>query len=242
MHLSPLRSWMTGITLSGVLLTSVLTPIAPQAKNVNSLAKPVLLSNQSLNFSQSLLNMQHNKSNATSDLRTIANEFQYSAQSPSAYVLANDLNSKSISLAYTSRMTQEAEHKIQPVINSSFHESSTIVDYALSLLGTPYVFGGTSRKGFDCSAYTRYVFAEFGKALPRTSYEQFASGTMISKDKLQPGDLVFFSTYAKGPSHVGIYIGGGSFVQASNPHDGVKVTSLNDSFYSSRYLGARRYI
>lgn len=119
--------------------------------------------------------------------------------------------------------------------------SSNIVDRALSYVGAPYVFGGTNRSGFDCSGFTKYVYAQFGVSLPRTSFEQFDSGTPVSMDNLQPGDLVFFTTYARGASHVGIYIGGGRFVQAANPNSGVEVSNLGDRFYSSRYLGARRY-
>ncbi len=119
--------------------------------------------------------------------------------------------------------------------------SSNIVDRALSLQGTPYVFGGTTKSGFDCSGFTKYVLSSSGISLPRTSFAQFASGTPVSKNDLRAGDLVFFSTYAKGASHVGIYIGGGRFVHASNPQSDVKTSSLSDSFYSSRYLGARRY-
>lgn len=119
--------------------------------------------------------------------------------------------------------------------------SSNIVDRALSLEGTPYVFGGTTRSGFDCSGFTKYVFASSGISLPRTSYAQFASGTAVDKNNLRPGDLVFFTTYTQGASHVGIYMGGGRFVHASNPTSGIEVSSLSDSFYSSRYLGARRY-
>ncbi|KGK91924.1 hydrolase [Desulfosporosinus sp. HMP52] len=119
--------------------------------------------------------------------------------------------------------------------------SSKVVDRAVSLQGTPYVFGGTTTKGFDCSGFTKYVYASSGISLPRTSYAQFASGTPVNKSNLQAGDLVFFSTYAKGASHVGIYIGGGRFVHASNPNSDVKISSLSDSFYSSRYLGARSY-
>jgi len=116
--------------------------------------------------------------------------------------------------------------------------SPTLVSNALSLKGVPYVFGGTSKSGFDCSGYTQYVFKGSGISLPRTSQEQFNVGSSIKKDQLQTGDLVFFTTYAKGPSHVGIYIGGGNFVHASN--SGVRTTSLSDGYYSSRYLGARR--
>ena len=119
--------------------------------------------------------------------------------------------------------------------------SSTIVDRAVKYQGTPYVFGGTTQKGFDCSGFTKYVYASSGISLPRTSFAQFSSGTAVGKNDLRPGDLVFFSTYAKGASHVGIYTGGGRFVHASNPSSGVKTSTLSDSFYSSRYLGARRY-
>ncbi|NLI92725.1 MAG: LysM peptidoglycan-binding domain-containing protein [Peptococcaceae bacterium] len=120
-------------------------------------------------------------------------------------------------------------------------DSSSLVEFAKSLVGTPYVFGGMSKTGFDCSGYTKYVFAHSGITLPRTSFAQFASGTAVSRSELRPGDLVFFTTYAKGASHVGIYIGGGRFVHADNPRLDVTITSLSDGYYSSRYLGARRY-
>ncbi|HZK83931.1 MAG TPA: NlpC/P60 family protein [Desulfosporosinus sp.] len=119
--------------------------------------------------------------------------------------------------------------------------SSSIVDRALSLQGTPYVFGGTSRGGLDCSGFTKYVYSSSGISLPRTSYAQFSSGVAVSKNNLQQGDLVFFTTYSEGASHVGIYIGRGRFVHASSPSSGVKISSLSDNFYSSRYLGARSY-
>lgn len=125
-----------------------------------------------------------------------------------------------------------------PVTNVSRSISSELVEHALSLQGVPYVFGGTSRSGFDCSGYTQYVFKESGISLPRTSAEQYKVGSSVNRDKLQSGDLVFFSTYAKGASHVGIYIGDGTFVDASNA--GVGISNLNKDYYTSRYLGARR--
>ncbi|TGE31821.1 peptidoglycan endopeptidase [Desulfosporosinus sp. Sb-LF] len=131
--------------------------------------------------------------------------------------------------------------KVALAVSRGGNGSSTIVDRALSLQGTPYVFGGTTRSGFDCSSFTKYVYASSGISLPRTSYAQFASGVAVGRDNLQPGDLVFFTTYTTGASHVGIYMGGGRFVHASNPSSGVTTSSLSDSFYSSRYLGARRY-
>lgn len=146
-------------------------------------------------------------------------------QNPVNRVIAKGPSSQPITVAYVSRGSG----------------GSSVVDRALSLQGTPYVFGGTSQRGFDCSGFTKYVFASAGVSLPRTSYAQFSSGSPVSKSDLRSGDLVFFSTYSSGASHVGIYVGGGRFVHASNPSSGVKVSSLSDSFYSSRYLGARRY-
>ncbi|UWG95349.1 NlpC/P60 family protein [Dehalobacter sp. DCM] len=116
---------------------------------------------------------------------------------------------------------------------------SDVVDYALSYVGSPYVFGGSSPKGFDCSGFVMYVYKAAGVNLPHSSFAQFASGTSVAKSDLQPGDLVFFSTYSSGASHVGIYVGSGKFVHAYNYSYGVTVSSL--SSLSSRYLGARRY-
>ncbi len=119
-------------------------------------------------------------------------------------------------------------------------DKSVLIDHALSLQGVRYVFGGTTRNGFDCSGFTQYVFAGSDISLPRTSFEQFKTGTSVNRQQLQQGDLVFFTTYAEGASHVGIYISGGNFVHASI--NGVKITSLNESYYNSHYVGARRVL
>jgi cell wall-associated NlpC family hydrolase len=111
---------------------------------------------------------------------------------------------------------------------------------ALRFLGTPYVFGGTSTSGFDCSGYVQHVFAMLGISLPRTADAQFYAGH-ATKGGLRPGDLVFFQTYEPGPSHVGIYLGNGQFAHASSSH-GVMVSHLSDSYWAARYLGAKRLI
>lgn len=129
----------------------------------------------------------------------------------------------------------DPERKDQNQVSRS--ERLELIDHALSLKGVPYVFGGTSRKGFDCSGFTQYVFKGSGISLPRTSFEQCGIGSSVSRDQLQEGDLVFFHTYTAGASHVGIYIGGGRFIHASN--SGVRVTNLADNYYEARYLGAR---
>ena len=142
----------------------------------------------------------------------------------------------------TAKPAKSKEKAIQvasaPQKQVSRSDNSGLVSNALSLIGVPYLFGGTSRSGFDCSGYTQYVFKGSGISLPRTAAGQFGVGSSVNKDQLQAGDLVFFTTYESGASHVGIYIGGGSFVHASN--SGVRTSSLSESYYSSRYLGARR--
>ena len=109
---------------------------------------------------------------------------------------------------------------------------------ALRFLGTPYVFGGTSAYGFDCSGYVQHVYAMLGVHLPRMADAQYYAGRR-PVGGVKAGDLVFFQTYEPGPSHVGIYIGSGHFVHASSSH-GVMVSSLSDSYWSARYLGAKR--
>jgi len=111
---------------------------------------------------------------------------------------------------------------------------------ALKFLGVPYVFGGTSRSGFDCSGYVQHVFAMLGISLPRTANAQYDEGRRVVGG-MQPGDLVFFQTYAPGPSHVGIYLGKDKFVHASSSR-GVMVSKLSDSYWAARFIGAKRFI
>ena len=111
---------------------------------------------------------------------------------------------------------------------------------ALRFLGTPYVFGGTTPSGFDCSAFVQHVFAIAGISLPRTADAQYDVGKPATGGP-RPGDLVFFQTYESGVSHVGIYLGSGKFVHASSSH-GVMVSQLSESYWASRYLGAKRLI
>jgi peptidoglycan DL-endopeptidase CwlO len=111
---------------------------------------------------------------------------------------------------------------------------------ALKFLGVPYVFGGTSTAGFDCSGYVQHVFATLGIALPRTADAQFDAGHRIVGG-MKPGDLVFFQTYAPGPSHVGIYLGGGKFVHASSSR-GVMVSKLSEAYWANRFIGAKRFL
>lgn len=119
-------------------------------------------------------------------------------------------------------------------------DAQAIVAFAKQYLGVPYVWAGQGPSGFDCSGFTYYVFDYFGIDLPRVADGQYSAGNRVSNP--QPGDLVFFTTYEPGPSHVGIYIGDNQFIHASSGAGVVTITSLSDSYYEARYLGARRVI
>lgn len=119
--------------------------------------------------------------------------------------------------------------------------NSRIVEYSKQFLGTPYVYGGSSPSGFDCSGFTGYIFKQFGYSLPRSSAEQASVGVTVGRNELIAGDLVFFNTYG-GISHVGMYIGNNNFIHATLPGDVVKISSLGEAYYSSRYVTARRII
>ena len=111
---------------------------------------------------------------------------------------------------------------------------------ALSLRGAPYRNGGIDPSGFDCSGFVRYVYEQHGVAMPRQVRDQFRVGKSVDRDRLEPGDLVFFSTVAPGASHVGIVIGGDQFIHAPSERGVVRVESLNQQYWSSRFIGAKR--
>ncbi len=112
-----------------------------------------------------------------------------------------------------------------------------VVGIAMQYLGIPYKWGGASPEtGFDCSGFLLYVYAKVGVSLPHNAAMQYGLGTAVSKDQLEPGDLVFFD----GLGHNGMYIGGGQFIHAPHSGDVVKISSLSDSWYARTWVGARR--
>lgn len=116
-----------------------------------------------------------------------------------------------------------------------------IIILAEQNLGVPYVYGGSSPSGFDCSGLVYYVFKNLGYSLPRTARAQYYAGTPIAKSDIQPGDLVFFqNTSGNGISHVGIYTGNGQFIHAPSTGKVVSYANLNSSYYTSHYFGACR--
>jgi cell wall-associated NlpC family hydrolase len=113
---------------------------------------------------------------------------------------------------------------------------------AQRMLAVPYRFGGTTLWGLDCSGFVQKAFAFLDLGLPRTAREQFREGAKVAKADLSPGDLVFFRTYAKYPSHVGIYLGDNRFVHASARERKVTIESLDTPYYVKRYIGAKRLL
>ena len=126
-------------------------------------------------------------------------------------------------------------------------DRQALVEYAKTLLGIKYVYGGETEKGFDCSGFVKYVYNHFGISIERTSSSQAKGGRKVKKSELKPGDLVFFDTVDDGVlndiSHVGIYIGDGNFIHASTYlKKKITIESLSSSYYSKRYMTARDYI
>jgi cell wall-associated NlpC family hydrolase len=128
----------------------------------------------------------------------------------------------------------------KPVAEAQPDNAKQLKNAAYGFLGTRYRFGGNSRSGLDCSAFVQQVFRELEVSLPRSAREQFEVGSQVPLGDLKKGDLVFFRTYARYPSHVGIYLGGNRMIHASSRDRRVVISSLNSNYYRSRYLGAKR--
>ncbi|MDF2500979.1 MAG: NlpC/P60 family protein [Anaerosporomusa subterranea] len=125
---------------------------------------------------------------------------------------------------------------------SASSTATSVLNTAKQYMGVPYVWGGETPTGFDCSGFTQYVLKQNGITIPRTAAEQYQSGVSIMKSNLKTGDLVFFTTYKPGASHVGFYMGDGKFIHASSGAKQVTISSLDESYYTEKYIGARRYI
>ncbi len=125
---------------------------------------------------------------------------------------------------------------------ASSSKGAQVVQYALKFLGCRYIYGGSSPAGFDCSGFTSYVYRQFGVILNRCASDQLDNGIPVTRDQLQPGDLVIFKKgYSSArATHVGLYIGNGQFIHASTPQSGVKISSLSESYYTTGLVGCRR--
>jgi cell wall-associated NlpC family hydrolase len=119
--------------------------------------------------------------------------------------------------------------------------NADLIATAMALRGTAYRNGGSEpSRGFDCSGFVQWVFAQHGTALPRETREQYREGRKLDRDDVQPGDLVFFETVSRGPSHVGIALGAGQFVHAPSSRGVVRVERYTSGYWASKWVGARR--
>lgn len=139
------------------------------------------------------------------------------------------------------RTTQVDNTETTKTTTASSGKGSTVIATAKSYIGSKYVYGASGPNSFDCSGFTSYVYKHFGVTLSRSSKGQINNGVAVEKSSLQPGDIVVFNNSSNSSiGHVGIYIGGNSFIHAANPKEGVVITSLSSSYYQKRYVGARR--
>ncbi|MBQ3425949.1 MAG: C40 family peptidase [Clostridia bacterium] len=159
---------------------------------------------------------------------------QNAARAASSYSTTNGTSASTAAQA-----AQAATESAGSVVTSGSGKGQAIVNTAMKYLGTPYRWGGTSPGGFDCSGLVQYVCRANGISVPRVAASQRGAGRYVSRENLQPGDLVFFSN-GGGISHVGIYAGNGNMVHAPHTGDVVKVASINSSYRISHYAGAVR--
>jgi len=137
------------------------------------------------------------------------------------------------------QMVKEAARLLEEEINAAANVRDSILEVAYSLEGTPYRRGGSSPSGFDCSGYVSYVMAKHGMVLPRSSADMFRAVDKIEYHELTPGDLVFFTTYRAGASHVGIYVGDNTFIHAPSTGRTVSYDRLDDAgYWQNRFIGA----
>ena len=120
-------------------------------------------------------------------------------------------------------------------------KADAVVRTAKKLIGVPYVFGGTTPAGFDCSGFLQYVFKQNGILIPRLADEQHKLGKAVKTKELVAGDLVFFTTYEAGASHCGIYLGEGQFLHTSSSK-GVRIDYLDNTYWAPRFYGAKKIV
>jgi len=137
---------------------------------------------------------------------------------------------------------QESVHPAWQRVDRSLPPRQLVCRLARSLEGVPYVYGGATPQGFDCSGLVQFVYREAGTPLPRTVRHQAAAGRHVARSNLLPGDLVFFRTRGRSISHVGIYVGGGRFVHAPSTGKVVRADTLDNEWLLRRYAGARRVL
>ena len=176
------------------------------------------------------------------NIKQASNNTQSKKSQPST--TSNVTNNTNSSKGQTKKISKkEKNNNSNKPASSSKSSVKNVLDLAYSKMGCPYVWGSEGSNSFDCSGFTYYVFKNAaGINIPRTSSAQSGCGETVSKSNLQPGDLVFFNTSGKGVSHVGIYVGGGNMIHSPSSGKTVSVTSINSSYYSSKFVTAKRVL
>lgn len=156
-----------------------------------------------------------------------------------------EYKSNKVSVSVSNKVYKTEEAVAEKTVKENKTTSSAaqaILDTAKSYLGTPYLWGGTTPSGFDCSGFVQYVYGKNGYSLTRTTYTQWDNdGVVVSRDALVPGDLIYFGA-ADAPSHVGIYVGNGVMIHSPRTGDVVKYTTIESGYYNDCYMGAKRII
>lgn len=184
-------------------------------------------------------NAQNNRTQSSSSSNNSTNSSNGQAQSSNS---SSNSNKTTSSNGQTQKPAQNNNSSYNPPASST-SSVQAVLNLAYSKIGSPYVWGAEGPNSFDCSGFTSYVFRNAaGVSLPRTSSAQSGYGRTVSKSNLQAGDLVFFNTSGKGVSHVGIYVGGGNMIHSPSSGKTVSVTSINSSYYSSRFVTAKRVL
>lgn len=155
------------------------------------------------------------------------------------YLTFSGVQSSSSNLGSSSSVITPSNNAVS--YTGTSEKRAEVLEYAAQFLGTPYVYGGSTPSGFDCSGFTSYVFANTVGTIPRVAQSQFDATTRVSLEDLEPGDLVFFGSSASSISHVGIYVGNDTFIHSPHTGDVVKYESLSGS-YLSRFQGGGRVI
>ena len=265
---STVRKWGSMVALSGIILTSGLTS---STVSTQAAVQEQVFSSISSKSNEEIIQEKMNRYNLVSAKSTLTKQAEVQTNSQENSTVSepepdtdstrvdgqvkpeNNQTDKSktksndVSTASTSKITvlekktvAATKPKVSQQVSRGSAEIDKLITRAMSLQGVPYLWGGTTRDGFDCSGFVQYVFKASGVSLPRTSFEQYKVGTPVSRDQLKPGDLVFYTTYKPGASDVRIYIGGGRTLGSAS--EGVGIHSLSDSYWSKRYIGARRVI
>jgi len=234
-----------GTALSAVVLAGALagaadaetTGIAPPAPVVDTVSASASTAEQA---DPSAAQPAQNAFTISARVRAELTSLQAAADSPTPDADLQMWGAAPASHEHASASRQDAIRRFASgIISRTSSLAKSLTRVAMRFIGTPYVFGGTSPSGFDCSGYTQHVFAMLGISLPRTADAQYYAGHP-TRGGIEVGDLVFFQTYLPGPSHVGIYIGGGRFISSSG--HGVRISALSDSYWAARYIGAKRVV